>query len=72
MRQINAFKNGFLKWIILCLIIGILTGAATAFFLYSLGEITNFREAHKWFIYGLPIIGFAIGALYYYYGGEAK
>jgi H+/Cl- antiporter ClcA len=72
MQQINAFKNGFLKWIILCLIIGILTGAATAFFLYSLGEITNFRGTYKWIIYSLPIIGFAIGALYHYYGGEAK
>ena len=61
-----------LKWIAICIIAGIFIGSATAGFLSSLDFVTKWRETHLWIIYSLPIIGFGIGAMYYYLGGEAK
>ena len=60
------------KWIFICLIAGVLIGSAAAFFLKSLDFVTNWRESHLWIIYSLPIIGFAIGAMYHYWGDDAK
>jgi H+/Cl- antiporter ClcA len=61
-----------LKWIFICVIVGVLVGSAAAWFLRSLDFVTDWRENHLWIIYSLPIIGFGIGAMYYYYGGDAK
>ncbi len=64
---INLFK-----WIFICIIVGILIGSVVAFFLNSLDFATNWRETHTWIIYSLPIVGLAIGAMYYYFGAEVK
>jgi H+/Cl- antiporter ClcA len=61
-----------LKWTGICLIAGVLIGSAAAFFLRSLDFVTNWRENHLWIIYSLPVIGFAIGAIYHYWGDDAK
>ena len=61
-----------LKWIFICVIVGVLVGSAAAWFLSSLDFVTHWRAKHLWIIYSLPIIGFGIGAMYYYYGGDAK
>ncbi len=61
-----------IKWIAICIIAGVLIGAASAFFLSSLDFVTNWRENHLWIIYTLPVIGFLIGAMYYYLGGDTK
>ena len=58
----------FFKWILICLIIGILAGASSSLFLYTLNVATDFREAHLWMVFLLPIAGLAIGYLYHYYG----
>ena len=58
----------FLKWIAICLIIGVLSGSASSFFLVSLHWITNFRETNSWLIALLPLGGLLIGFLYHYYG----
>ena len=71
MQPFNAYIIRFFKWVLLCIIIGALTGTAAAFFLMSLDVVTQYRETHIWIIYSLPIIGFAIGAMYHYYGEEA-
>jgi H+/Cl- antiporter ClcA len=57
-----------LKWIFLCVLVGVIVGSVSAGFLISLEWITDFREAHLWLIALLPIAGFAIGLLYHYYG----
>lgn len=72
MQKFNSYIIGFMKWLLLCIIIGVLTGTVTAFFLMSLDYVTQLRETHQWIIYSLPIIGFTIGAMYHYYGGEAN
>lgn len=71
-NQMNL-KNTFLltsKWILICVMIGVLSGSASAFFLVSLDWVTQFREGNNWIIWLLPIGGLAIGLLYHYYGKE--
>ncbi len=59
-----------LKWLFLSLIIGVLSGSASAIFLKSLEWATNWREANRYIIYFLPLAGFLISALYFYFGKE--
>ena len=66
-------KNSILltfKWILICVLIGVFSGSASAFFLVSLEWCTQFREHHNWMIWLLPIGGLCIGLLYHYYGKE--
>jgi len=69
--KINPFSQlalEALKWLTIIVLIGILSGSASALFLESLNWVTDFRESHLWIIGLLPLAGFAIGALYHYYG----
>lgn len=61
-----------LKWLFISLIIGTLVGTASAGFLQSLEWATNFRENHLWLIALLPVAGFLIGLLYYYFGKDVE
>jgi H+/Cl- antiporter ClcA len=58
------------KWLLICFLIGIFSGSASAFFLVSLEWVTQFREHHSWMIWLLPMGGLAIGLLYHYYGAD--
>lgn len=60
------------KWICISLIIGALVGTASAGFLQSLEWATNFRENHIWLIAFLPVAGFLVGLLYYYFGKDVE
>lgn len=60
--------QNIIKWIQICLIIGILSGTASAFFLVTLNWVTDYRENNSWIIWLLPIGGLFIGLLYHYYG----
>ncbi|WP_336959890.1 voltage-gated chloride channel family protein [Chryseobacterium contaminans] len=60
------------KWLIISIIIGALVGSASAGFLQSLEWATNFRESHLWLIALLPVAGFLIGLLYYYWGKDIE
>ncbi|MEK6493198.1 chloride channel protein [Myroides odoratimimus] len=78
----SSFKQAFnpknisfsllIKWFIIILLSGILIGSISALFLYVLEEVTSIRGAHSYLLYGLPVGGFLIGLLYYYYGKEAN
>jgi H+/Cl- antiporter ClcA len=57
-----------LKWMVICSIIGILAGSASALFLVMLDMANNFREANNWIIYFLPLGGLLIGLAYHYLG----
>jgi H+/Cl- antiporter ClcA len=59
-----------LKWILICLMIGVLVGSVSAFFLFSLDWATNWRESHLWIIAFLPVGGFIIGLSYHLYGNS--
>ncbi|MFH6997099.1 chloride channel protein [Flavobacterium sp. FlaQc-57] len=56
------------KWILICILIGILSGSASAFFLVSLEWVTQFRIQHDWIIWFLPFGGLLVGLSYYYWG----
>lgn len=56
------------KWIIICSLIGIFSGSASALFLVSLEWVTQFRMQHDWIIWLLPFGGFLVGLSYYYWG----
>ncbi|AEI49844.1 voltage-gated chloride channel family protein [Runella slithyformis] len=59
-----------LKWLLLSLIVGVLAGSASAFFLVSLNWVTDWRESHPWIIGCLPVGGFIVGAAYHYWGQD--
>lgn len=65
--MIKYSKNIF-KWLVLCAMIGIAVGSASALFLYLLGSATAYREANMWLVALLPLGGLAIGLAYYYWG----
>lgn len=76
--QIKVFFRNYpsltylLKWTLICSLIGVLIGSASAGFLQSLNWATDFRENNIWLIALLPIGGFLIGLLYYYFGKDAE
>ena len=52
------------KWLSLAIIVAILAGSASALFLFALAWATNWREAHAWGIWLLPLAGFGVGWVY--------
>ncbi len=52
------------KWFGIACIVAVLAGTASAFFLFTLDLATNWREAHHWIIWLLPLAGFAVGLVY--------
>ncbi|PWA07513.1 voltage-gated chloride channel family protein [Flavobacterium psychrotolerans] len=67
----NFSVRSIFKWILISLIIGILSGSVSAFFLVSLNWVTTFRENNFWLIGLLPLGGLFIGLMYHYYGKTA-
>lgn len=67
LKKITLFT---FKWIFICVMIGVLSGSASAFFLITLEWVTQYREQNLWIIWLLPIGGFVIGLLYHYFGNE--
>lgn len=57
-----------LQWLMLCGLVAVLAGSASALFLFSLDWATRTREAHRWLILGLPLAGFTVGWLYLKWG----
>ena len=57
-----------LQWILICILIGVFSGSASAFFLVALEWVTQTRENNNWIIWLLPIGGLVIGLGYHYWG----
>lgn len=58
------------KWILICALIGIFSGSASAFLLVALEWAAQLRIQNSWLIWLLPIGGLLIGLLYHYYGKD--
>lgn len=58
------------KWIFFSILIGFLTGASSALFLYLLQIATEYRESHLTIVYFLPFAGLLIGFIYHRYGSS--
>lgn len=61
-----------LQWLVVSSIIGSSAGLASAWFLFSLNEVTVFREQHPWVIGLLPVAGWLVGWLYHRYGKDIE
>jgi len=68
----NPIVFFLVKWLLISVLVGILVGSASALFLVSLDWATNWRERHLWVIWLLPVAGFGIGCLYYYFGKDVE
>ncbi len=70
LKKIEQIPNliYLLKWVLICLALGVFTGGASAFFLFSLEWATQYRQNHFWIIALLPLGGFIIGLSYHLYG----
>ncbi len=60
-----------LKWTALVLPVGVLAGSASAFFLWSLDRVTEFRWQNGWLLFLLPVAGAAVGWIYVRFGRSA-
>jgi H+/Cl- antiporter ClcA len=60
------------KWLLLALLVGALSGSASAIFLWALDWATGTRLAHRWLLWLLPLAGFAVGWLYLKFGGSVE
>lgn len=69
-KEQNPLLVYILKWLCLSVIVGILAGSASAFFLVSLDWVTNIRESNLWIIAFLPLGGLVIGLAYHYWGTD--
>ena len=58
------------KWLLICLFVGLLSGSASALLLVSLEWAAQFRNGNPWVLWLLPIGGLIIGLGYHYYGKE--
>ncbi|QJD92820.1 voltage-gated chloride channel family protein [Duganella dendranthematis] len=60
------------KWTLLAGVIAVLSGTASAGFLFALDYATHWRETHPWIIWLLPLAGFAVGWIYLKVGSSVE
>ncbi|AOY95955.1 voltage-gated chloride channel protein [Cupriavidus sp. USMAA2-4] len=58
------------KWLLIASVVAALAGSASAFFLVSLDRATEWREAHRWIIWLLPLAGMGVGFVYHLLGKQ--
>jgi H+/Cl- antiporter ClcA len=59
-----------LKWLLLGATVGIASGSASAFFLWSLERVTAIRQANQYLLYVLPLAGLLVGGAYGRWGKQ--
>lgn len=69
MKNLNQF---LLRWTLVFLIVSILVGSISAFFLHALDWVTHVREKHISLLYFLPLAGGLIGWIYHHFGTRAN
>ncbi|MDG2431682.1 chloride channel protein [Flavobacterium sp.] len=60
------------KWLLICTVVGVLSGSASALLLVTLEWAAHLREGNPWVLGLLPLGGLLIGLGYYYYGKEVE
>jgi H+/Cl- antiporter ClcA len=63
-RHFAAALRRVALWLVMVLPIGVMAGSASAFFLWSLDQVTNARWENPAFLYLLPVAGLLIGWIY--------
>ena len=59
------------KWVAILLLMAVVVGTASAFFLWALDAVTRVRFENPWLLYFLPVGGFLMGWLYLRHGKNA-
>ncbi|MGE7822624.1 voltage-gated chloride channel family protein [Paenibacillus sp. NPDC093718] len=67
-RPYTLLSSYFVKWVVLGSFVGLMTGSASAFFLYSLDYVTSLRMENPWLLFFLPLGGAVVSFLYYKFG----
>ena len=60
------------KWCLIALLVAVLAGSASAFFLYVLDVATDWRRGHPWMVWLLPLAGFVVAWLYLHLGKSVE
>ena len=71
-RELLANLWQLLKWTVLVVPVGILSGSASAFFLWSLDRLTETRWQHGWLLFLLPVAGVVIHLIYHHFGKSVE
>jgi H+/Cl- antiporter ClcA len=61
-----------LKWLSICVPLGVLVGSSVAFFLWSLDRVTEIQWQYPWLLYLLPAAGIVSGLMYRYLGQNSE
>ena len=61
-----------IKWCLIAALVALLSGSASALFLFALDLATRTREAHPWLLWLLPLAGFAVGWIYLHTGRSVE
>jgi len=70
-REYTALIKSLALWGLLGLLVGLLSGSASALFLLLLNKATALRENHAWLLLLLPLAGILIGWVYERFGKSA-
>ncbi|MEY3897744.1 MAG: hypothetical protein RLZZ214_3265 [Verrucomicrobiota bacterium] len=71
-RELLANLWQLLKWTVLVVPVGVLSGTASAFFLWSLDRLTEMRWQHGWLLFLLPVAGVVISLIYHHFGKSVE
>ena len=69
----NAIKRdlgNLMKWLLLAVVVGCITGAASTLFSFVLKAVTSYRKANSWIFYFMPLAGLCIVFLYEKFGKD--
>lgn len=74
MRSKNLFGPSpeVLRWLLIAVLVGVLSGTASAALLFLLDWATETREANRWIIALLPLAGLGVGLLYRAFGRSVE
>lgn len=69
----NAIKRdlgNLVKWLLLAVVVGCITGAASTLFSFVLKAVTSYRKANSWIFYFMPLAGLCIVFFYEKFGKD--
>ncbi len=70
-EHLRSFRQ-LLLWTLLVIPVGILSGSASALFLWSLDRVTELHWRHGWLLFLLPVAGLVVGWVYQRVGKSAE
>jgi len=72
LREHAGNLRQLLIWTLLVVPVGLLSGSASAFFLWSLDRVTEIHWANPWLLFLLPLAGVVVGWTYHRIGKSAE